>query len=74
MGPAYLVSCQDLEGGDDLISCVCVCGLPRHEVNEGLESHEATMVGVNHTHDAVELSIPLWGGGKGDDIVLSGAA
>lgn len=32
------------------------------------------MVGINHTHDPVELSITLWGGGKGEDIVLSGAA
>lgn len=60
--PPYLVACQDLEGGDDLVGCVGVCGLPRHEVDEGLEGHEAAVVGVDHAHDAVELGIALRGG------------
>ena len=64
---AYLVPGQDLEGGNDLVSCVCIGGLPGHEVDEGLEGHEATVVGVNHAHDAVELSIALRGRrGAGD--------
>lgn len=56
---AHLVPSQDLEGGDDLVGRVCVGGLPRHEVDEGLEGHEAAVVGVHYAHDAVELGIAL---------------
>lgn len=48
-----------------MVGRVCVGGLPRHEVNEGLKGHEAAVVGVNHTHDAVELGVTLPGGERG---------
>lgn len=71
---AYLVPSQDFEGGNDLVGCVCVGSFPGHEVNEGLESHEAAVVGVDDAHDAVELSIPLRGrSGAGDRQHLSRA-
>ena len=67
---AHLVPSQDLEGGDDLVGRVCVGGLPRHEVDEGLEGHEAAVVGVHYAHDAVELGIALRGGVGGGQVAL----
>lgn len=55
----HLISSQDLEGGDDLVRCVCVGRFPGHEVNEGLECDSAAAVGIYYSHDASELSIAL---------------
>lgn len=55
----HLVCSQDLEGGDDLVGCVGVCGLPGHEVYEGLEGDCSAVVGVHYAHDAGKLSIAL---------------
>lgn len=55
----YLISGQDLEGGDDLVCCVCVSRFPGHEVDEGLECDGAAAVGVYYAHDASKLAVTL---------------
>lgn len=55
----YLISSQDLEGGDDLVCCVRVSRFPGHEVNEGLEGDGAAAVGVHYAHDAIKLAVAL---------------
>lgn len=55
----HLVSSQDLEGSDDLVGRVRVGRFPRHEVDEGLEGHDAGAVGIYDAHDAVELPVAL---------------
>ena len=56
---AYLVPCQDFEGGHDLVGSVCIGSLSGHEVDEGLEGDEAQSVGVHNAHDARELCLAL---------------
>lgn len=55
----HLISSQDLEGGDDLVGCVCVCRFPGHVVDEGLERDGAAVVGIYDAHDAGKLGVTL---------------
>lgn len=55
----YLVPSQDLEGGHDLVCCVCVGRLPRHKVNEGLERHYTQAVGIHDAHDTGKFCLSL---------------
>lgn len=55
----YLVPSENLEGRHDLVGCVRVGRLARHEVYEGLEGDDAHSVGVHCAHDAGELVFPL---------------
>ena len=54
-----LVTGEDAEGLHDLLGRVGVGRFARHEVEEGVERHEAAVVRVNHRHDALEVSLAL---------------
>ena len=54
-----LVAGEDAEGLHDLLGGVRVRRLARHKVEEGVERHEAGVVGVHHRHDALEVSLAL---------------
>lgn len=55
----YLIPCQNLEGGHDLVGSVCVGRLAGHKVDEGLEGDEAHPVGIHYAHDAGEFVLTL---------------
>lgn len=56
---ADLISSQDLEGSHNLVSSICICCFPGHEVDEGLERHYTQTVRVDDAHDAGKLCLPL---------------
>lgn len=55
----HLVTSEDPEGVDDLLSSVRVHVLTGHEVEEGIELDEAGGVGVNDGYDALEVNLTL---------------
>lgn len=61
---ADLIRSQDPEGGNDLLRCVSVGRLSRHEVDEGLEGDGALSVGIHQGHDACKFSFALRQGCK----------
>lgn len=54
-----LISSQDLEGSHNLVSSICICCFPGHEVDEGLECHYTQTVRVDDAHDAGKLCLSL---------------
>lgn len=55
----YLVSSQDPEGRYNLFGCIRICCLSGHEVNEGLEGHQPSGIGVDQHHDPSKLHLTL---------------
>lgn len=55
----HLVGCQDSEGVDDLFGSVGVGALAGHEVEEGVEVHIASIVGIDDGQDALEVHVAL---------------
>lgn len=55
----HLISSQDLEGSHNLVSSICVCCFPGHEVDEGLERHYTQAIRVDDAHDAGKFCLSL---------------
>lgn len=55
----HLISSQDLERSHNLVSSICICCFPRHEVDEGLERHYTHAIRVDDAHDAGKLCLSL---------------
>lgn len=55
----YLISCQDPEGCHNLLCGVRVGSLSGHKVNERLERHVSSTVGVHQDHYAGKLHLSL---------------
>merc|ERR1719376_712713 len=60
-GDERLLSGQNPEALKDLLGGVVVLRLPRHEVEESVESDTASVVGVHDREDALEVSVSLRG-------------
>lgn len=54
-GNSHLIGSQDSERIDDLLGSVCVGVLACHEVEEGVEVHEAGAVGIDNCQNALEV-------------------
>lgn len=55
----HLITSQNLEGGDDLVCRVRIGCFPGHEIDEGLERHGTSAVGIYDAHDASKFGITL---------------
>lgn len=56
---SYLISCQDPEGGHDLLRSVSISRLSGHKVNERLEGDDSSTTGVHQHHYTGKLHLSL---------------